>query len=284
NSCVACRIDRRLAPLSATLESGQTVEIITSQGALPNPDWLSFVVTGKARSGIRHALKYQQSKESIVLGRRLLERALEPHQLSIEDINKRKLKTILKERGLTELDDLLQEIGLGNQMVGIITRRLLSEKENDLSPGASGPLAILGTEGFVVTYSRCCRPIPGDTIAGHVSAGRGLVIHQEACGNLQELREKKEELISVRWSAKVEQEFPVDLRIELAHQRGIIAVIANAVTSADANVEQINMTEQDAHLGIVHLRLSAHDRIHLARVIKRLRTIKGISKIVRARN
>lgn len=284
NSCIACRIDRRIAPLSAPLKSGQTVEIITAKGSMPNPGWLSSVVTGRARSNIRHALKHQQAKESRALGRRLLERALEDRNLTIKDLNKRKLNAVLKERKLAKLDDLLTEIGMGNHIASIIVRRLLSEDEEDLSLDAGGPLAILGTEGLVVTYSRCCRPIPGDVIIGHASAGRGLVIHSETCKNLQELREKREELISVRWAAELKQEFPVELQVELVQQRGIIAVIASTVNAVDANVEHIGLMDKDAHLGRVHLVISVHDRIHLANVIKRLRTIKGISKILRVRS
>lgn len=286
NTCVACRIDRRLAPLSTTLESGQTIEIITSPDAQANPAWLSFVITGKARSSIRHALKNQQKSESIDLGRRLLERTLASFDSSLTKTSKRRIKKVVKNGGFESLDDLLEEIGLGNQMSYVIARRLLTDDnevlENESS--AQGPLAIRGTEGLVVTYARCCRPIPGDPIFGHISAGRGIVIHRDTCKNMQEFRDKPEETMSVRWDSQIEEEFSVELRVELEHDRGIIAVLATTITNAEANIERINMTERDAHLSIVSITLAVRDRIHLANVIKRLRTIKGISRIIRTRN
>jgi RelA/SpoT family (p)ppGpp synthetase len=284
NHCVACRIDRRLAPLSATLESGQTVEIIRAPGAQPNPAWLGFVVTGKARSSIRQALKHQQSNESAALGRRLLERALEPHNMTIDDIDAERLATLLAERKISDFDGLLVEIGLGNQMAGVIVRRLLTGMDDEDFQSTDGPLAIKGTEGVVVTYARCCRPIPGDPIIGHVSAGRGIVIHRDTCRNMAELHEKPEELMEVTWDDNISQEFSVELRVELEHERGTIAIIASTVTAANASIERINLLEKDARLGIVTMVISVRGRVHLASVIKRLRTIKGISRILRATN
>lgn len=284
NSCVACRIDRRLAPLSATLESGQTVEIIRAPGAQPNPAWLGFVVTGKARSSIRHTLKQQQKNESTILGRRLMERTLDHHGLTVDDIDQARLETVLKERKIASLDDLLSEIGLGNQMASIVVKRLLGNVKELENAEEGGPLAIKGTEGLVVSYARCCHPIPGDPIIGHVSAGRGIVIHTDTCRNMVELRHKPEEIMGVRWEPNVAQEFSVELRVQLEHQRGIIAVVASTVTEANANIERINMVEKDAHLGIVNMVINVQDRIHLANVIKRLRTIKAINRIVRVRN
>lgn len=282
NNCVACRIDRRLAPLSATLESGQTVEIIRAPGAQANPAWLGFVVTGKARSSIRQALKSQQGSESAELGRRLLERALDVHQMKIEELDQSELATVLEERKIDNLEGLLVEIGLGNQMAGVIVRRLIGTSE-DLAAN-NGPLAIKGTEGLVVTYARCCHPIPGDPIIGHVSAGRGIVIHTDTCRNMTELREKPEELMSVTWDDNIAQEFSVELRVELEHERGTIAVVASGVTAANANIERITLMEKDARLGIVTMVISIRDRVHLANVIKRIRTIKGVSRIFRAKS
>jgi guanosine-3',5'-bis(diphosphate) 3'-pyrophosphohydrolase len=284
NSCVACRIDRRLAPLSATLDSGQTVEIIRAPGAQPNPAWLGFVVTGKARSSIRHSLKQQQSSESTALGKRLLERALEQHNMAIKSISPSSLATLLEERKIESLDDLLAEIGLGNQMAGVIVKRILGEEDELFDAADGSPLAIKGTEGLVVTYARCCRPIPGDPIIGHVSAGRGIVIHTDGCNNMADLREKPEELMTVRWEPNVAQEFSVELRLELEHDRSIIAVVASTVAAANANIERINLVEKDAHLGIVNVVIAVHDRVHLANVIKKLRTLKGINRIVRVRS
>ena len=284
NSCVACRIDRRLAPLSATLESGQTVEIIRAPGAQPNPAWLAFVVTGKARSSIRQALKHQQVNESYGLGKRLLEQALEVHGMNLTDMDQHLINNILEERKIESLEKLLVEIGLGNQMAGVIVRRFLGGSDEDDILENNGPLAIKGTEGLVVTYGRCCHPIPGDPVIGHISAGRGIVIHTDNCRNMTGLREKPEEIMDVRWDSNIDQEFSVELRVELEHDRGMIAVIASTVTDANANIERINLIEKDARLGIVNIVVSVHDRVHLAKVIKRVRTIKGINKITRVKS
>jgi guanosine-3',5'-bis(diphosphate) 3'-pyrophosphohydrolase len=286
NTCVACRIDRRLAPLSATLESGQTVEIITAPGAHPNPAWLSFVITGKARGTIRHTLKNQQRNESLALGRRLLERTLKTHQTSIDAIQPERLQEVLSERNMTNLDQLLEAIGLGNQMAAVIARRLASTVGEAAEEPAirHSPLAIMGTEGLVVTYAKCCKPIPGDPIIGHISAGKGIVIHMDTCRNMAELRAKPEETMSVRWDPRVTQEFSVELRVELEHEKNIVAVLASTIANADANVERISMMERDAHLSSVNLVVAVRDRVHLANVIKRLRIIKGVIKITRMRS
>jgi GTP diphosphokinase / guanosine-3',5'-bis(diphosphate) 3'-diphosphatase len=283
NTCVACRIDRRLAPLSASLESGQTVEIITAPGAQPNPAWLSFVVTGKARGGIRHSLKNQKRSESIALGRRLLERTLKSQNTSFEDIDQDRLEQVMTERNLQDSDSLLESIGLGNQMAYLIARKLISMDAIE-TPDNQRPLAIMGTEGLVVTYAKCCKPIPGDPIIGHISAGRGIVIHTETCNNIHELRDKHEELMAVRWDPKVNQDFSVELRLELEHEKGIIADVASTVTGVDANIERISMVERDARLGTVNIVLTVKDRVHLAQFIKRLRTVKGINRIIRSKN
>ncbi len=285
NTCVACRIDRRLAPLSATLESGQTVEIVTAPGAQPNPAWLSFVITGKARSGIRHALKNQQRNESITLGRRLLDRTLQVEKTSLEGVDQEQLTRVLEERNFKNLDELLEAIGLGNQMAYVITRALLAGREDFANqPLSQHPFAIMGTEGLVVTYAKCCRPIPGDPIIGHISAGKGIVVHTESCRNMYDLREKPEETMAVRWHPDVQQEFSVELRIELEHEKGMVAILASTITNVDANIERINMMERDAKLSTVNIVFTVRDRTHLADVIKRLRTIRSVNKITRARS
>ena len=283
NTCIACRINRRLAPLSASLESGQTVEIITAAGAQPDPAWLNFVITGKARSGIRHALKHQQQSESVSLGRRLLEQTLAGYNTSLDDIPAEKLNRVLKERRINTLDQLLSEIGLGNQMAYVIARSLLADGKETDQIEHHGPLAILGSEGLVVSYAKCCKPIPGDPIIGHISAGRGIVIHSDTCRNMHDLRDKPDEVMSVRWDLTVNQEFTVELRLELEHVKGIIAIVASTITNEDANIERINMIEKDAQIGIVNVVIAVKDRIHLAQVIKRLRLIKAINRIIRVR-
>jgi len=282
NSCIACRINRRLAPLSQPLESGETVEIVSAPGARPNPAWLNFVVTGKARTHIRHALKQQRRSESISLGERLLNKVLAGFDSHLEKITAERVRGVLGEYRMDVLEDLLEDIGLGNRMAYVVARRLLAS-EGEQPQSAEGPLAIRGTEGLVLSYAKCCTPIPGDPIIGHLSAGKGMVVHLESCKNIAEIRNNPEKCVQLSWAKDVTGEFNVELRVELEHQRGLIALLAGSVNAADGNIEKIGMDERDGRISVVQLVISVHDRVHLARVIRKLRTLMGVVRITRVR-
>jgi RelA/SpoT family (p)ppGpp synthetase len=287
NHCIACRINRQLAPLSARLQNGQTVQIVTAPGGQPNPAWLNFVVTGKARSNIRNYLKSQRRSESVALGERLLNKALNALGKTLEDIDQQHIDLVLRETGLDELGDLLEDIGAGNRMAPLLARRLLvanKESDIDLESVEQSPLAIKGTEGLVVNFAKCCSPIPGDPIIGYVSSGRGLVIHTESCKNVEEFRDNPEKCVILSWDKDIDSEFTVDLKVYLENRRGIVAELASAITQAEANIEKISVEERDARLSVTHLSLSVHGRKHLARAIRRLRNIRGVNKIVRSKN
>lgn len=288
NSCVACRISRRLAPLSEPLQSGQTVEIITAPGTQPNPAWLSFVVTGKARSNIRHYLKNQKHSESVALGSRLLNKALAGFGSQLDSIPQENLDAVLQQTKLSSLDQLLEEIGLGNRMSYMIAQKLAAHSEGSVVGEArvqeQGSLAIRGSEGMVMNYAKCCHPIPGDPIVGHISSGRGMVIHTDDCNNIADIRDNPEKCVSVRWDPDVEGEFSVELRVELENQRGIIATLATTITGAEANIEKISTVERDARFSIVNLSLNVRNRVHLARVMKRVRLIKPVSRVTRVKS
>ena len=290
NSCVACRISRRLAPLSEPLESGQTVEIITAPGTQPNPAWLSFVVTGKARSNIRHFLKNQRHSESVALGKRLLNKVLGGFGTQLEKIPQEQIQKMLLQLNSQSLDNILEDIGLGNRMAHVIARLVLPEHDDvDLLPETSketkqSSLAIRGSEGMVMSFAKCCHPIPGDPIIGHISSGRGMVIHTEGCNNIAEIRDNPEKCVSVRWDPNVEGEFSVEIRVELENERGIIAKLATTITGAEANIEKISTVERDARFSIVNLSLNVRNRIHLARVMKRIRIIKPVIKVTRVKS
>ena len=283
NTCIACRINRRLAPLSQALESGSTVEIVTAPGARPNPAWLNFVVTGKARTHIRHALKQQRRSESINLGERLLNKVLASFDTHLEKISPERIQTVLGEYRQEVIEDLLEDIGLGNRMAYVVARRLLAESGDETLPSSEGPLAIRGTEGLVMSYAKCCTPIPGDPIVGYLSAGKGMVVHMESCRNIVDIRHNPEKCIQLNWAKDVTGEFNVELRVELEHQRGLIALLAGSVNAADGNIEKISMDERDGRISVVQLVVSVHDRVHLARVIKKLRALKGVMRITRVR-
>jgi (p)ppGpp synthase/HD superfamily hydrolase len=283
NSCIACRINRRLAPLSEPLQSGSTVEIVSAPGARPNPAWLNFVVTGKARTHIRHALKLQRRSESISLGERLLNKVLNGFDSALDKIAAERVQAILTEYRLDLIEDLLEDIGLGNRMAYVVARRLLATDGAEQLPSPEGPLAIRGTEGLVLSYAKCCTPIPGDPIVGHLSAGKGMVVHLENCRNISEIRHNPEKCIQLSWAKDVTGEFNVELRVELEHQRGLIALLASSVNAADGNIEKISMDERDGRISVVQLIVSVHDRVHLARVIKKLRALAGVIRITRMR-
>jgi guanosine-3',5'-bis(diphosphate) 3'-pyrophosphohydrolase len=287
NSCIACRIDRQLAPLSTKLQNGQTIQIVTAPGAQPNPAWLGFVVTGKARSNIRHFLKSQRRSESVSLGERLLQKALGSLGKSLDDIEQESIDRVLAETGFEILEDITEDIGLGNRMASLVARRLLVAKDTDIDleeMNDDAPLAIKGTEGLVVSFAKCCSPIPGDPILGNASSGRGLVIHTETCKNVQDIRGNPEKCVILSWDKDIDSEFSVDLRLYLENRKGVVAELAAAVTQADANIEGISVEDRDAQLSVTQIQLSVQGRKHLARVIRRLRNIRGINKIVRIKN
>jgi RelA/SpoT family (p)ppGpp synthetase len=289
NSCISCRVNRRLAPLSKPLMSGQTVEIITTPSAQPNLAWLNFVVTGKARTNIRHFLKNKQRTESIVLGRRLLNQLLSSHGLDLEQVEPGRLNALLDDYGLERADDLLTEIGLGNRMAYMVAQQLLPRENKEAAPSdqrdagdGAQPLAISGAEGMVLTYARCCRPIPGDDVLGYISSGRGIIVHRSDCRHTAEFRDCPDKCLYLSWDKSLDDEFEVSLKVELEAQRGIIATLATKVIAAGANVHRIDIDEKEARMSTVHLDITVTSRKHLARVMKRIRTLKSVSKITRS--
>ena len=286
NRCIACRIDRALAPLSQQLQSGQWVEIITGRAARPSPDWLSFAVSGKARSAIRQSLKNQHRAQSTDLGRKLLNRSLANAGLSIKDLDFRRLRRVFKEFGVRKLDEVLQAIGRGDLMAYAVAQRLLAADNPDyraVPVEHEGPVAIHEDEGLVVTYGRCCGPVPGDVIVGHLSQGKGLVVHAEACRNLADVRRRNpEQIIPARWAETKGQEFGTALRIEVNRKKGVIAELAATIAAANAGVDRINVEERDARVSAVLVEVGVADRDHLAHVMGRLRRIPNVLKMARS--
>ncbi len=286
NSCVGARVDRRLAPLGTSLSTGQTVEIITAPGARPNPAWLNFVVTAKARSNIRHYLKNLQNDEAIALGKRLLNRELEINGSTSEKITEKQMKKTLEEYQLKNQDSLFREVGLGNRMAPIVARDLIGQENSNTSIKKrqnknAPPLTIKGSEGMVVNFPKCCLPIPGDPILGFVTAGRGIVVHHQSCPNVIEYRNHPDKWINVEWETDIEGDFPTNIRIDLTDQRGLLATIATAISDQEANIVHVEMQQRDDRYITNKFVIEVKDRIHLARVMKRLRAIKHVSRISR---
>jgi RelA/SpoT family (p)ppGpp synthetase len=287
NRCVACQINGQLASLSQSLESGDKVRIITTKNAQPNPAWLNFVITAKARSAIRHFLKHQQHEESVDLGKRLLDRALHSFGSSYKQIRKSQIKKLLMETGAPTFESVLEQIGLGSRVAYAVANLLVPEnkrvKPQDAARGNS-PILIDSSDGLIISYAKCCHPIPGDHIMGHISPGRGLVVHQESCKNLDDIRLNPEKCIPLNWSPTVEGEFTADVKVEVAAERGIIAILASRVTEQNAPIEQIRLNERDAHTNIVALTVKVKNRIHLANIMRRIRTLKPVQKVYRVKN
>jgi guanosine-3',5'-bis(diphosphate) 3'-pyrophosphohydrolase len=287
NACVAGRVDRRLAPLRTVLRSGQTVEIINAPNARPNPAWLNFVVSGKARSSIRTYLRNLQRKEAQVLGARLLEAELAGHQMRLEEVPLPRVSAYLADAHLASLDALLAEIGLGNRMATLVARRLLVgggvESPQGQSPagGAPQPLAIKGTEGMVVTFARCCRPIPGDDIAALFSPGKGIVVHRRECRNLGDFQTQKDKWLDVDWAAEPSGDFTTAIRVEVSNRLGTLATVAAAIAESGSNIENVQSRERDGLTSSLEFIVTVRGRAHLARIMRRLRQIAQVVRISR---
>ncbi len=287
NSCIACRVNGQLTPLSEPLESGQMVEIISDHEAQPNPNWLNFVVSAKARSAIRHYLKNQQHDESVDLGKRLLDRSLNRLGTSYKQLKKSQIKRLLKEASAPTFEFILQQIGLGNRVPFAVANLLVPVEQRKLSEDSKKstlPVVIDPSNGLLLQYARCCHPIPGDPILGYVSPGKGLVIHRETCRNLLEIRKNTEKCMPLSWSSSVRREFPVELKVEITPERGFIAALASRVTQADATIEKISVDEKDVYTSIVDLVLTVRDRVHLADILRRARSLTNVRRIYRVKN
>lgn len=286
NNCVAVKIDRHMAPLSIRLANGQTVEVITSESGRPNPAWLDFVVTSKARSSIRQFLKTQRRSESVSLGKQLLKKALANYALSLKKLSQRTIDFTLKEMQLKSFDDLLEEIGLGNRVAVLVVQRLAAvakeaEAETEMPPTSETPLVIKGTEGMLVNFAVCCYPIPGDPIVGVIDVGKGILVHMEHCSSISKVRHLLDRCIPLRWSEKAKEIFPTVVRVQVVNERGALAMLALAFSESEANIEDITVEEREGLHYIVMFRISVRDRAHLAKVLRRLRQVKEVVKIIR---
>ncbi|GFO72230.1 GTP diphosphokinase/guanosine-3',5'-bis (diphosphate) 3'-diphosphatase [Bathymodiolus japonicus methanotrophic gill symbiont] len=289
NSCVSARIDKRLAPLQAKLGNGVTVEVIRATWARPNPLWLNYVVTTKARAGIRSYLKHFKQQEAISLGRRLLEKELQDIGKSLEDISESMQNQLLIAINLASTDELYEEIGLGNKMPFLIAKQLnqadvsASLKLEDTEIRKETPLAIKGSEGMVVTIAKCCRPIPGDPIVGYFNPGKGIVVHHHECRNSTNERKKTTDWLEVEWSNDTTGEYPTEIRLELLNQPGTLATIVSTISKLESNIENINIAEQDGRVSVDYITLTVKDRLHLANIMRQLKKLFIVLKITRTR-
>ena len=278
NTCVGVKVERRTYSLSKPLENGQTVEIITSPRAKPNASWLNFVVSARARSHIRHYLKHQRSEEAFIMGNRLLRHAL--GKTKLDEIPQQDIERVVQETKHEDFESLVADIGLGNELSAIVARRLLGEAAE--IPDSGRRVAIRGTEGLLVSYSRCCHPIPGDEIVAVLSPGRGMMIHQAGCSNIRKLsKEEPQRILVMKWDDKPQGEFKAALRIELINHQGTLANLTNNVASCGSNIVGLQTEEKESGIYYIDIELTITDRIQLADVMRKIRIMPEVQRVSR---
>ncbi len=278
NTCVGVRVERRNYSLSKPLENGQTVEIITSPRAKPNANWLNFVVSARARTRIRQYLRKQQSQEAVTMGNRLLRHAL--GAIKLDDIPQADKDRVVAETKHETFDDLLVDIGLGNELSAIVARRLLGE--NTDIPEKKGDVAIKGSEGLLVHYSQCCYPIPDDEVVAILSPGRGMVIHQTGCTNIRKLtKEEPQRVLPMQWEKGAKGEFKASLRIELFNHQGTLATLTNTIAGCDSTIIGLQTEEKESNIYYIDLQLTTVNRVHLARIMRKIRTMPEVQRVSR---
>lgn len=283
NRCVAARIDRQLAPLSTVLSNGQTLEIITTENARPTQAWLNVVVTGKAKSAIRHYLKNQRKSESESLGLMLLQRAFMNFGVDFASCNETNLEILAEELGFNNFNDLLEDIGLGNRAAPIVYKHynhlFNSGSKTNQFHKSNEPLKISGTEGMVVKCATCCYPIPGDSIVGGLDSGSGIIIHADQCDKINDLNDP--DVVPVAWAENVSGEFRVVVQVETVNKRGVLAMLAFAISDSKANIEDIDFLKHDKNYSTVNLVIVVSGRKQLAKAIRMLRRVKEVNKVIR---
>lgn len=292
DTCLAAKVDRRLIPLRTPLQTGQTVEVISAPGTKPNAAWLDFVVSAKARSAIRHHLKRLKQEDAVALGRRLLDKSFSTLETTIDEIPEQVIGSYLESIGLSDLDELFETIGLGKNIPMLVAKRLLNPGTEEeartieterRSSQRGKPLQIKGNEGMAVSFARCCHPIPGDDIVGFATSGRGVVVHRRNCNNVSEFRKTPEKWVDVAWGDEMEKSFPVNIRLDVTNQRGVLGSIAVNISDLGANIINVNVeeNEKEGMVATLYFTISIDSRIHLAQVLKRLRVLKPVLRVTR---
>ena len=301
NSCVAVRINQDLAPLRTELHNGDHVEIITGSLAKPNPAWLNYVVTGRARAHIRHFLKSQHSTESAHLGERMLNQALRAMHIEPNQVTEAHWQKLIRDYGLKKKSEILTDIGLGKRQNVMVAHQLLAMGEIlDLPPeGGLGKLlgkifrkpskpldtiTIRGSEGMAVQFAPCCRPIPGDPILGFINKDKGLVVHTHDCPAIRKFRLDPEKWLDVEWEPESEHLYKANLNLTVANQPGMLAKIASGIADAGSNIDNVSVEEPDgSSYANLYFTVQVKNRIHLAELMRGLRKIPDVVRINRSK-
>jgi RelA/SpoT family (p)ppGpp synthetase len=289
NKCVAAKVNGELVALRTELRNGDRIEIVTTGYAKPNPAWLQYVRTAKARSNIRHFLKTMQYDESAALGERLLEQALKAAGHANSAIDEESWGRVVRDSGAHSRREVLADIGLGRRLPALVARKLLRKTERDGARNgqprsASASVVIRGTEGMAVQLATCCRPIPGDAIVGSMKKGQGLVVHTAECRQAMRSRSTEpDQWIDVEWDRRPSRLFQSALRVTVTNQRGVLAKVASGIAEAGSNIDSISMEEDRAIFTTMLFVIEVGNRGHLARVMRALRRLSEVEKISRAR-
>jgi len=287
--CTAARINYELMPLRTELKNGDQVEIITSPTARPNPSWLNFVATGKARSRIRHFLKSLQQRESAALGERMLEQALASLKVAPEAVTWERWEALTREYGAKSRVDVLADIGLGKRLSFVVAQaltRAANRSGDEPAPNTGKPdaLQLRGVEGVAIQYGKCCRPIPGDAIVGQFRRAQGLLVHTRDCHTLRKGRIDSDQIVDVEWAPAVQGVFEAGMRLLVTDQRGLLARLATEIADAGANIAYISMERPDeGPVANMFFGVQVRDRKHLANVIRAVHRIPEVKRVQRAR-
>ena len=281
--CRACRINKRLAPLSVPLESGQTVEILTEKVPQTSPAWLNFAITPRARNSIRHYLSNLKTSEARKFGKKLLDQSLANMNIKLRDIEKDELRNVLNKIGVRSLNRLLEEIGLGLRVGNIVAQQIIGflKDKHEVKDNEIVPLEITGSEGLIVNYAVCCKPIPGDSVIGHFTAEKGLVVHQERCKNILSVREDPQQCFPVNWGESTGRFFRVQIKVIARDEPGLLANLAAAITSQETNIASIQTMETNTGMHEFILDLEVSDRLHLSKILRKARTLNNIVSVNR---
>jgi guanosine-3',5'-bis(diphosphate) 3'-pyrophosphohydrolase len=265
-------VDKVSVPLSTSLENGQTVRIVTDPEVQPKPEWLEFVSTARARTAIRHYLKSLEQEDTVGMGLRLLEKALNDRGSSVDTVTPGLLENYLEENHLESQEELYSELALGLVLANVVAAKLTPESNlfADREDNAEA-ITIAGSEGSALTFGACCLPVPGDDIMAYVSAGKGLVVHRVGCANVREFRKHPDRCVDVKWAPIIKGKFRVSLRLVIQNIPGVLAKISASIGEAGSNIEAIAQSDGNPETATLHFTLSVKDRDHMARVMRRLR-------------
>ncbi|TXL65927.1 RelA/SpoT family protein [Zeimonas arvi] len=287
DQAVAARVNQQPVPLRTELHNGDVVEVITDPNAKANPNWLSFVRTGKARAGIRHCLKTLKYRESVELGRRLLAQALSALRIDPASLDVQALERGARDAGAKSVEEMHADIGLGKRLAPVVARTIALQFGSKSAAAAlilprPAPMMISGAEGAAVTYSPCCHPLPGDDIVGHLRGGHGLVVHRADCRVAQRQRIKDaERWVDVDWSEELAGQFRTEIEVAVRADRGVLGKVAAEIAASEANIVHVSMDDDATESAVLRFAMMVRDRVHLAQVIRNLRRLPEVAKITR---